>query len=135
MPSLLTSMLLFCVLLFCPFTDSVGQSAGVKKDSIVFLAFRMKANAALGKDGMEVIRKITKAGKLKQTLPHNSRQTNALPCVFLHSKTLKSDTLWIDHPLETEVEYPASSTTMNRKKISVNGAEFFIRFQKTNYEK
>lgn len=111
------------------------QNKAPKTDSIAFLTFRMKAATDTSKATLALIIKRVRAGKLKKHSNLTQRNPQSLACILIRGDGKPSDTLWVDNPTNKEIEYVDESRTLQRKRVTAESADFFIRFQKSGFEK
>lgn len=102
-------------------------------DSIVFISMKIWHDSLQQSNHIEVLEVLTKPGSLKRQLHDNALRENYLKCILWNKKTGMRDSFVIEHPLYRDVEAVDESHQLSMKRLNLKEAQFFVRFQKKNY--
>jgi hypothetical protein len=102
------------------------------EDSIVFITMKIWYDSLKNKNNIEVVSVSKIPGRLKQLL-ENELHGNYLSCVIYNTQNKASESFTIQHPLLRDVEFIDENNRLAKKFIRLKESEFFIRFEKRNY--
>ena len=110
-----------------PESDPYGDS------SMVFVIMTMYRDSITGESHVTVNEKIYAAGRVKSNTNEDTDGANYLTCI-LYRKDEAIDSVRLMHPLKKQVEYVGEDHQMRMKEISLEKADFSVRFQLTGGE-
>lgn len=116
-----------------PGSKSEAQRENSLNDSIVFVTMKMQFDSLVNKNEIKVLKIIKKPGSLKNQLTENIENKNYLRCIVFNKKNNVKDSFCIEHPLFREIESVDEKNQFFKRNIQLRESEFFIRFDKKNY--
>lgn len=115
-----------------PGLRSEGSFQNSGQDTIVFVSMKMWKDSVTRKSNIDLINLFKKAAKLKKQ-SYDNKNGNYLECNLFSTKNTSKDSFTIEHPLYRQIEFPQESNRMGKKEIILKESEFFIRFDKDNF--